>query len=133
MISIVIFWFLHRSSGLLKAHCSERPSPKRYETIVYDKSSDNKWAASSSGFNRHHRWGIINCMDETSANTHNSQTVARTTQKFRMGEQPSDFVYWQTQSYAARLAALEEIRRAYITWKYDSEPGFQRVYTIVKR
>jgi hypothetical protein len=72
-------------------------------------------------------------MDKTSATAPNSQTIARTMQKFRMGDQPSDFIYWQTQPYAARLAALEDIRRAYIAWKYDSDPGFQRVYTIVKR
>jgi hypothetical protein len=53
--------------------------------------------------------------------------------KFRLEEQPTDFAYWQSQPYAARLAALEAIRREYIAWKYDSEPGFQRVYTIVKR
>jgi hypothetical protein len=45
----------------------------------------------------------------------------------------SDFAYWQTQSYEARLAALEEIRREYHRWKYGAEPRFQRVYRIVER
>jgi hypothetical protein len=40
---------------------------------------------------------------------------------------------WQTQPYAARIAALEEIRRAYIAWKYVADAGFQRVCTIIKR
>jgi hypothetical protein len=61
------------------------------------------------------------------------QKVARVVRKFRLGEQPSDFAYWQTQPYSARLAALEQLRQEYIAWKYDSEPGFQRVCTIVKR
>jgi hypothetical protein len=60
-------------------------------------------------------------------------TIAPVVQKFRMGEQPTDFAYWQTQPYEARLAALEQIRREYIAWHYDTEPRFQRVYTIVKR
>ena len=44
-----------------------------------------------------------------------------------------NLAYWQTQSYEARLAALEEIRREYHRWKYRAEPRFQRVYRIVKR
>ena len=62
-----------------------------------------------------------------------SQKIVKTVKKIRLNEQSSDFAYWQTQSYAARLTALEDIRRAYIAWKYDTDPGFQRVYTIVKR
>ena len=61
------------------------------------------------------------------------QKVAKVAKKLRLSEQPSDFAYWQTQPYAARLAALEQIRREYIAWKYDSDPGFQRVYKILKR
>jgi hypothetical protein len=44
-----------------------------------------------------------------------------------------DLKFWQAQPPAARLAALEEIRREYHRWRYGAEPGFQRVYTIVKR
>lgn len=62
-----------------------------------------------------------------------ARKVAPVAQKFRLGEQPSDFAYWQAQPYEARLAALEQIRQEVIAWNYDSEPGFQRVYTIVKR
>ena len=61
------------------------------------------------------------------------QKIAVTVKKMRIDQQPSDFAYWRDQPYLARLAALEDIRRAYIAWKYDSNPGFQRVYTIVKR
>jgi hypothetical protein len=44
-----------------------------------------------------------------------------------------DLKFWQAQPPAARLAALEEIRREYHHWRYGAEPGFQRVYTILKR
>jgi hypothetical protein len=53
--------------------------------------------------------------------------------KTDLGEQKSDFSYWQTKSYAERLAALEDIRREYNDWKYtDAEQRFQRVYRVVK-
>ncbi|MBM3121190.1 MAG: hypothetical protein FJZ97_03260 [Chloroflexi bacterium] len=45
----------------------------------------------------------------------------------------TDFSYWQSQPYQARLAALEEVRKEYIRWRYGAEPGFQRVYRIAKR
>jgi hypothetical protein len=44
-----------------------------------------------------------------------------------------DLKFWQAQPPAARLAALEELRREYHRWRYGAEPGFQRVYSIVKR
>lgn len=51
----------------------------------------------------------------------------------RLDRQESDFKYWQTQSYQARIEALEQIRLEYHRWKYNAEPGFQRVYRIVKQ
>lgn len=53
--------------------------------------------------------------------------------KVSFREHKSDFAYWQTQPYAARLAALEQIRQEYHRWKYGVQPRFQRVYRIVKR
>jgi hypothetical protein len=51
--------------------------------------------------------------------------------KINLKEQKSDFAYWQTQSYQARLKALEEIRHSYHEWKYkNAESRLQRVYTI---
>ena len=64
------------------------------------------------------------------ASTSKIQKVYR---KVRIDEQKSDFAYWQSQPYEARLATLEQIRQEYHRWKYGTEPGFQRVYTIVKR
>jgi hypothetical protein len=48
-------------------------------------------------------------------------------------DQESDVKYWLSKSYAERLEALEQIRKDYIKWKYGNDPGFQRVYKIVKR
>jgi hypothetical protein len=53
--------------------------------------------------------------------------------KVPSNKQKSDFEYWQTQSYQARLAAVEEIRREYHRWKGDAEPRLQRVAQIAKR
>ena len=53
--------------------------------------------------------------------------------KRKFSEKKNDAAYWRTQPYVARLAALEEIRQEYHVWKYGTEPGFQRVYRIVKR
>ena len=62
-----------------------------------------------------------------------SEKIEKVVSKIKMGEEKSDFEYWQTKSYAERLAALEEIRREYNTWKYtDAEQRFQRVYRVVK-
>ncbi len=57
--------------------------------------------------------------------------IARVVTKVKMGEAESDFAYWQTQPPAARLAALEEIRREYHLWKYGGEPPFRKVVTII--
>ena len=51
--------------------------------------------------------------------------------KVNIKQQTNDFAYWQTQSYQARLAALEEIRQEYHRWRYGAEPRLQRVYRIV--
>ena len=45
----------------------------------------------------------------------------------------NDFEWWQTQSYEFRLATLEQIRKEYNTWKYGTEQGFQRVYSITQQ
>ena len=62
-----------------------------------------------------------------------AKTIERVVTKITLAEQKSDFTYWQTKSYAERLASLEEIRREYNNWKYtDAEQRFQRIYRIVK-
>lgn len=58
--------------------------------------------------------------------------IALVYRKMRISEQGSDLEYWLSRPPAARLAALEEIRREYHAWKYGTEPQFQRVVTILK-
>ncbi len=62
-----------------------------------------------------------------------TRKIQPTIKKVSLQNQKSDFAYWQTQSYEARLTALEEIRREYHQWRHGAEPRLQRVYSIVKR
>lgn len=59
--------------------------------------------------------------------------VEKTFSKVSIHHQKSDFAYWQSQPYHARLAALEQIRREYHQWRYGAESGLQRVYSIIER
>jgi len=59
--------------------------------------------------------------------------IKKVVTKAKLSDKKTDAAYWREQSYAARLAALEEIRQEYHRWRYGAEPGFQRVYTIIKR
>jgi hypothetical protein len=62
-----------------------------------------------------------------------NRTIEKVITNSKLSEQKSDFTFWQSKSYAERLAALEEIRQEYNNWKYtDAEQRFQRVYRIVK-
>lgn len=61
------------------------------------------------------------------------QSISKTVRKVRMYERHTDFAYWQTQPYTARLETLEHIRRDYHRWKYGAEPRLQRVCAVVKR
>jgi len=57
------------------------------------------------------------------------KVVIKTTNK----QQCSDFAYWQKQTPQKRLETLEQIRQEYHQFKYNAQPRFQRVYTIIKR
>ncbi len=59
--------------------------------------------------------------------------IALVYRKMRIGEEGSDFAYWQSRSPIERLEALEEIRREYHGWKYGREPRIAKVVTIKKR
>jgi hypothetical protein len=59
--------------------------------------------------------------------------VKKSYSKVSIYQQQSDFSYWQSQPYQARLAALEEIRWEYHQWRHGAEPRLQRVYSIVER
>jgi hypothetical protein len=58
--------------------------------------------------------------------------IAKVVRIGRLAEQGTDYAYWQQQSYWARLAALEELRREYYAEADGSLLRLQRVYTIVK-
>ena len=69
-----------------------------------------------------------------------NRMIAPVVKKVNLRQMRNDFSYWQGQSYTARIAALEEIRREYHNLvnlhpkdTADVQPGFQRVYRIVKR
>lgn len=59
--------------------------------------------------------------------------IKKVIRKGKLTDKKTDAAYWRKQPYSARLAALEEIRREYHCWRHGAEPGFQRVYRIVKR
>ena len=61
------------------------------------------------------------------------RTIAKVYKKVKFNKQGTDYAYWQTQSPEKRLLALEQIRQEYNLWKYDTQPGFQRVFSIIKR
>jgi len=62
-----------------------------------------------------------------------SSKIDRTAvKKVKFDEVENDFAYWQTRSYEDRLLTLESIRKEYIDWAYGTQPGFQRVYSIIK-
>jgi hypothetical protein len=63
----------------------------------------------------------------------NPDRIQPVVKKVPLYEAKSDFAYWQSQPLIVRLAALEQIRQEYNHWRYGAQPGFQRVYRIVKR
>jgi hypothetical protein len=61
------------------------------------------------------------------------RSIAMVYKKVKLQVQETDFAFWQTQSYASRLEALEQIRKQYIAWKYDTQPRFQTVLAVTKQ
>lgn len=61
------------------------------------------------------------------------RSIATVVVKRSLKDASPDIEYWKTQSYAARLAALEQLRSEYHEWKYGAQPRLQRVYRIIKR
>jgi hypothetical protein len=69
-----------------------------------------------------------------------NKKIAPIVTKSVLHQQGDDRSYWQSKSYQERIAALEEIRLEYNAWRYparkdigDVQPGFQRVYCVIKR
>ena len=59
--------------------------------------------------------------------------IAKVYKKVKLQEQKTDFEFWQSRTPEERLAALEQIRLEYHAWKYDTQPRFLRVFSIIKR
>ncbi|MFW6145572.1 MAG: hypothetical protein ACOC4Y_02105 [bacterium] len=60
-------------------------------------------------------------------------SISKVIKKYKLSEQPNDFIFWRSKTYEERLEALEQIRKEYNLWRYNAEQGFQRVYRIIKR
>ena len=65
--------------------------------------------------------------------TSSARIIALVVKKRRFMDGKNDAAYWRTLSYQERIEALEQIREEYHRWKADAQPGFQRVYSILKR
>jgi hypothetical protein len=53
--------------------------------------------------------------------------------KYQLGEEPGDLSYWITKTPVERLAGLQKLREQYIYFFLNGHnPGFQRVYSIIK-
>jgi hypothetical protein len=78
-------------------------------------------------------YGIINNENLQREKPEGIMSISKVIKKYKLNEQPNDFLFWQSKSYEERLDALEQIRREYNSWRYNAEQGFQRVYRIVKR
>ena len=61
-----------------------------------------------------------------------NRQIAKVAVKVKLGEKKTDATYWRAQPIAARLAALEEIRREYHGWKEGEEPQMEKVVKIVR-
>jgi len=59
--------------------------------------------------------------------------ISKTIRIVKKNEQKSEYAFWKTQSYEARLKALEQIREEYNSQEYGTNQEFQRVYKVVKR
>lgn len=62
----------------------------------------------------------------------NLMEIEKVVRKFKMGEEPTDFAYWQGRPVEERLQALREIRREFHEWKYGDEPEFERVLKVTR-
>ena len=58
--------------------------------------------------------------------------IKKVVTKAKLSDKKTDAAYWREQSYAARLAALEEIRQEYHHWRYGGEERIQKVVRIIR-
>ena len=53
--------------------------------------------------------------------------------KYKMGEEPSDFAFWQTRPVSERIDALEMLRNQVLRNPDGTRQRLQRVYRIIKQ
>lgn len=54
--------------------------------------------------------------------------------KYKLGEEPDDLTFWLQKTPLERLSALNILRERYISFFLNGHnPGFQRVYKLIKR
>jgi len=56
-----------------------------------------------------------------------------TVKKIKLTDEKSDYRYWVNQPVEVRLETLEAIREEYNNWKFHDQPGFQRIYRVIKQ
>jgi hypothetical protein len=62
-----------------------------------------------------------------------TRVIAPVVSKLHLKDAKNDAVYWRSRPCQERLDALEQIREEYHHWRGDAQPGFQRIYSIIKR
>jgi len=59
--------------------------------------------------------------------------IVKTIKVKKLKEKNEDYLYWINKSHEERLGEVENIRKEYNGEDYASQPGFQRVYRVVKQ
>ena len=59
--------------------------------------------------------------------------IAPVVVKGKIGEEPSDVVYWRSRSIEERLESLYELRRDFHGWPDGTGERLQRVFRIIRQ
>jgi len=62
-----------------------------------------------------------------------TREIQKVVTREKLSDRKNDAAFWRNQPCQARMTALEELRQEHHRWRYGAEPGFQRVYSAVKR
>ena len=60
-------------------------------------------------------------------------TIQKVVKKYKLGKEPKDVLFWETQSFKERIAAVERLRNRFISGSENAERRLERVYRIIKR
>ena len=59
--------------------------------------------------------------------------IAPVIEKYRLGDEPSEIERWRRFSGDERLAALIDLRKQYLRWRYGTESRFERLLTVTRQ